>query len=64
MYEYDMQLLKTVLKEVKKHRIDAVIASDFAVIDYCNKMEIPLHISPRPISVMWNRYVFFPGMPM
>ncbi len=47
MYEYDMQLLKTVLKEVKKHRIDAVIASDFAVIDYCNKMEIPLHISTQ-----------------
>ena len=47
MYEYDMQLLKTVLKEVKKHRIDAVIASDFAVIDYCNQMEIPLHISTQ-----------------
>lgn len=47
MYEYDMQLLKTVLKEVKKHKIDAVIASDFAVIDYCNQMEIPLHISTQ-----------------
>ena len=47
MYEYDMQLLKTVLKEVKKHKIDSVIASDFAVIDYCNQMEIPLHISTQ-----------------
>ncbi len=47
MYEYDMQLLKTVLKEVKKHKIDAVIAADFAVIDYCNQMEIPLHISTQ-----------------
>ena len=47
MYEYDMQLLKTVLKEVKKHKIDAVIAADFAVIDYCSQMEIPLHISTQ-----------------
>jgi U32 family peptidase len=47
MYEHDMQLLKTVLKEVKKHKIDAVIAADFAVIDYCNQMEIPLHISTQ-----------------
>src|SRR6476660_7472919 len=30
MYEHDMQLLQTVLMQVKKHRIDAVIASDFA----------------------------------
>ena len=47
MYEHDMQLLKTVLKEVKKHKIDAVIAADFAVIDYCSQMEIPLHISTQ-----------------
>lgn len=47
MYEHDMQLLKTVLKEVKKQKIDAVIASDFAVIDYCNQMGIPLHISTQ-----------------
>ncbi len=47
MYEYDMQLLKTVLKEVKKHKIDAVIAADFAVIDYCSQMGIPLHISTQ-----------------
>lgn len=47
MYEYDMQLLKTVLKEVKKHKIDAVIAADFAVIDYCSQLGIPLHISTQ-----------------
>ncbi len=47
MYEHDMQLLQAILKEVKKCRIDAVIASDFAVIEYCSQHEIPLHISTQ-----------------
>lgn len=47
MYEHDMQLLRNILLEVKKHRIDAVIASDFAVIEQCNQLQIPLHISTQ-----------------
>ncbi|GAB2817769.1 peptidase U32 family protein [Ferruginibacter profundus] len=47
MYEHDMQLLQSILKEVKKEGIDAVIASDFAVIEYCNRLNIPLHISTQ-----------------
>ena len=47
MYEHDMQLLQKILKEVKKQGIDAVIASDFAVIEYCNQLNIPLHISTQ-----------------
>lgn len=47
MYQHDMQLLKSILKAVKKHHIDAVIASDFAVFEYCKQMQIPLHISTQ-----------------
>jgi putative protease len=47
MYEHDMQLLQTILKEIKKHGIDAVIAADFAVIEYCKQLNIPLHISTQ-----------------
>lgn len=47
MYEHDMQLLRSILKEVKKHEINAVIASDFAVIECCREMNIPLHISTQ-----------------
>lgn len=47
MYEHDMQLLKTILREVKEQGIDAVIAADFAVIEYCNQLQIPLHISTQ-----------------
>lgn len=47
MYEHDMQLLKLILKEVKRYGIDAVIASDFAVIEHCNQLKIPLHVSTQ-----------------
>lgn len=47
MYEHDMQLIQTILKEVKKHGIDAVIAADFAVMQYCQQLQIPLHISTQ-----------------
>ena len=47
MYEHDMQLLRTILNEVKKQKIDAVIAADFAVMEYCRQLSIPLHISTQ-----------------
>lgn len=47
MYDHDIKLLQLILKEVKQHGIDAVIASDFAVINHCNQMSIPLHISTQ-----------------
>lgn len=43
MYAHDMQLLKSILDKVKQHKVDAVIAADFAVIEYCWQMKIPLH---------------------
>jgi putative protease len=47
MYDHDMQLLRSILHEVKTHGIDAVIAADFAVMELCNQMNIPLHISTQ-----------------
>lgn len=47
MYEHDMQLLFSILQEVKKQGIDAVIAADFAVIQYCQQLKIPLHVSTQ-----------------
>ena len=47
MYDHDMQLLQRILKEIKKCKIDAVIAADFAVMEYCRQMNIPVHISTQ-----------------
>ncbi len=47
MFDYDMQLVRTILQAVKSNHIDAVIAADFAVIEMCRSMKIPLHISTQ-----------------
>lgn len=47
MYDHDIRLLQNILSEVKKHGIDAVIASDFSVFQYCQQLIIPLHISTQ-----------------
>jgi len=47
IYEHDIQLLRAILTAVKKFKIDAVIAADFAVIQLCIQMKIPLHVSTQ-----------------
>jgi len=47
MYDHDMTLIRNILSEVKKHGIDAVIASDFSVMEMCRQLQIPLHISTQ-----------------
>jgi putative protease len=47
MYDHDIRLLQNILSEVKKQGIDAVIAADFAVIQYCRQLNIPLHVSTQ-----------------
>lgn len=47
IYEHDKQLLQTILKEAKKAKIDGVIAADFAVIELCKSLKLPIHISTQ-----------------
>ncbi len=47
MYDHDMRLLQLILKEVRQHGIDAVIASDVAVFQQCLELGIPVHISTQ-----------------
>lgn len=47
MYDHDMQLVKSIIQEAQAQGTDAVIASDFAVIELCNRLNMPLHISTQ-----------------
>jgi putative protease len=47
IYDHDIQLARKIIKEAKKQEIDAVIASDFAIIELCKKEQIPVHISTQ-----------------
>ena len=61
MYEHDMQLLEVILRQVKKYGINAVIASDFSVIEYCKKLDMPLHISTQANVSNSKSVQFFSG---
>lgn len=47
MYDHDMQLMRLLVEQAKKAGIDAVIASDHAVLQYAKKAGMPVHISTQ-----------------
>ncbi|WP_207531986.1 peptidase U32 family protein [Desertivirga arenae] len=47
IYNHDLKLAEALIKEAKKCGIDAVIASDYAIIQLCDQEGMPLHISTQ-----------------
>jgi|SaaInlStandDraft_6_1057023.scaffolds.fasta_scaffold00263_14 U32 family peptidase len=47
IYDNELKEVDKILKEVKKQKINAVIASDWAVVIAANKLGIPVHISTQ-----------------
>jgi U32 family peptidase len=47
LYDHDMQLMRSIVQAAKENGINAVIASDFAVIGLCNEMDVPVHVSTQ-----------------
>ncbi|MBU0629122.1 MAG: U32 family peptidase [Nanoarchaeota archaeon] len=47
IYENEIRKVKSLLKKLKKEKIDAVIAWDFSVIKEANKLNIPIHLSTQ-----------------
>lgn len=47
LYDHDITLMKTILAAVKKSKIDAVIASDYAVFNQAKKEGVKIHISTQ-----------------
>ncbi|MBS1654173.1 MAG: U32 family peptidase [Bacteroidetes bacterium] len=47
VYDHDLALMKTIINEVKKAGITAVIASDQAVIAYARQLGVEVHISTQ-----------------
>lgn len=59
MYDHDMQLVKSIIQEAQAQGTDAVIASDFAVIEMCNRLNMPLHISTQANVSNIESVIFF-----
>ncbi|MCC7244987.1 MAG: U32 family peptidase [Saprospiraceae bacterium] len=47
IYDYDINLMRKIVDEAKATGITAVIASDLAVMNYCKKVGMELHISTQ-----------------
>ena len=47
VYDEDFEKIKLICKEAKKTKIDAIIASDFAVIQYAHSIGLNIHISTQ-----------------
>ncbi|MDH3004860.1 MAG: U32 family peptidase [Candidatus Shikimatogenerans sp. JK-2022] len=47
IYDHDIILAKKIIKICKKNKIDGIIAMDNFIINYCNKLKIPVHISTQ-----------------
>ncbi|EDM38570.1 collagenase [Pedobacter sp. BAL39] len=47
LYDHDINLMRRVVDAAKANWIDAIIASDYAVLNYANKIGVEVHISTQ-----------------
>ena len=47
VFDHDISLMKQIVDAAKHHSIDAIIASDHAVMNYAKKIGVPIHISTQ-----------------
>lgn len=47
LYDHDIRLMKALVDEATKSGVSAIIASDHAVMSYCRKIGMPVHISTQ-----------------
>lgn len=47
LYDHDLSLMRSIVDHAKKYGMDAVIAADHAVMNYAQKVKMPVHISTQ-----------------
>jgi uncharacterized protein YbjQ (UPF0145 family) len=53
LYDHDTKLMRKIVDTAKENGIDAIIGFDFATLQYCNEIGMPVHVSVQ-FSV-WNK---------
>lgn len=61
IYDHDINLMKRIIGEAKKHKIAAIIASDVSVMMEAKKEGIPVHISTQANVSNINAIEFYAG---
>ncbi|MBS3144101.1 U32 family peptidase [Candidatus Woesearchaeota archaeon] len=59
IYDHELDKVKRILEEVKKTKVDAVIATDMAIVQMCQERNIEVHISTQLSVANYESIKFF-----
>lgn len=62
LYDHDTKIMQKIVDAAKASSIDAIIAFDFATIQYCNEIGMPVHISVQFSVSNYESLKFFSRM--
>jgi len=62
LYDHDINIAKKLVDAAKENKVDAIIAFDFAVLNYCNEIGIPVHASIQFSVSNYDAVKFFAKM--
>ena len=59
LYDHDTIIMNKLVDRAKEADVDAIIAFDFATIQYCNQIDIPVHVSVQFSVSNYDSLKFF-----
>lgn len=62
LYDHDTKIMRKLIDAAKENNIDAIIAFDFATIQYCNEVGIPVQVSVQFSVSNFESLKFFATM--
>jgi len=62
LYDHDVTIMKKLVDAAKEHGVDAIIAFDFACLQYCNEISMPVHVSVQFSISNYESLKFFSKM--
>ena len=62
LYDHDMAIVKKLIDSAKQYGVDAIIAFDFAALNYCNEINMPVHATIQFSISNYEAVKFFSTM--
>lgn len=59
LYDHDTNLMKKIVDAAKENGVDAIIGFDFATLQYCNEVKMPVHVSVQFSVSNYDSLKFF-----
>jgi putative protease len=62
LYDHDTKLMRKIVDTAKENGIDAIIGFDFATLQYCNEIGMPVHVSVQFSVSNYESLKFFASL--